>query len=521
VSAAAHGADSDRRPALWASTIALVGAGVRMRAAGVAIAGVAGIVTTSLAVRLLDAQAYGVLAFALSAASLLAVALRLGLEPALTRTVAADESESAGQLRAVRGGTTVALAAACATGLLVTPLVLAVGGSVGQATALVVAGAVAIHALAANAVAVATSAARGRGRVALMEVPNVVLSLAKVALVAVLAVLAVHDLGTVVLAYAGGALVGLVVALRIIVAATGDRGALRPSGKAGRQLAAVSLPFAVVAVSTIVVSRFDVIVLGLVRGPVDVAVYEPTLRLVEQAVLVVPLLFVGPFLPAATRLLAAGDTAAFRRLHADCSALVYVLAFPVLTLFAAYPEAALRLVYGSGFAVRRDLAVLLVAAFAVTVSLALNTSALTALGARRPLVAVGATGIVSMVVLAPPLVASLGAPGAALATLGSYVAVNAMLVIRLKRAAAISLLTGRRAVLVTTSLAALAVAIALRIPLDASSASAALSATAAVSAVWILLVVRLRLGNPATWRGLAAAAAGKPGALEQRPARGQ
>ena len=84
-----------------------------------AVGAAAGLATTAVAVRLLGTASYGVLAFALAAAAIFAGVGRLGLEPAVARSVAILQSarELTGMDRVARGAfTLVALTGLAGTG---------------------------------------------------------------------------------------------------------------------------------------------------------------------------------------------------------------------------------------------------------------------------------------------------------------------------------------------------------------------------------------------------------------------
>jgi O-antigen/teichoic acid export membrane protein len=165
-------------------------------------------------------------------------------------------------------------------------------------------------------------------------------------------------------------------------------------------------------------------VLGLTGSGEELGRYEPTLKIVEQVMLLVPLLFVAPFLPAATRLVAGSDSRGFRELFVAVSKLVYVISAPAIILFAAFPEAVLHGLYGRDFPADGLVVWILLGGFLVNLVLGMNASALAAVGNKQALVRVGAVGTASMVVLAATLVPPFGPTGAAAATSATYVVIN-------------------------------------------------------------------------------------------------
>ena len=120
----------------------LIGLGAGARLVGAGAAAFAGLVTTALAVRLLGPGSYGILAFAFSAAALAAGIGRLGLEPAVARSIAIrhDGDDRPGMVRVTRG----ALSLVAATGLVGTAVTLivveAASHGLGHGTRLVLGG---------------------------------------------------------------------------------------------------------------------------------------------------------------------------------------------------------------------------------------------------------------------------------------------------------------------------------------------------------------------------------------------
>ncbi len=475
---------------------ALIGLGAGIRLAGIAAGTLAGVITVALAVRLLGPASYGALAFGLSTAVLFAGVGRLGLDPSVARAVALVSREHGADERAriARGALTlVALTGALGAGATLLVVELGTGG-LAQGTRLLLGLSLGLVLYSSNVAAVAGALARGVGRAGLMELPNLAATLGRLGTVGVLAALGVAELAWVAAGFALAAVLGLVCSrqvMRGVLGATGSRvGRLR----AARGVLPDALPFAVTGLATIVISRFDVLVLGLSRTNVEVGRYEPVLRIVEQAMLLAPLLFTAQYLPVASRALAAGDRAGFAELYTGISKLAVVVSLPAVVLLAAFPEALLHTLYGSSFPAGGLLVWVLLPGFAVNLALGLNSSALAAAGQRLPLARSGVVATVTMVVLALALIPPFGATGAAAATSATYVVFNVWVSGATSAARRESIRSAPTlALTVLTAALAVGAALEIRTRLDPNSLLEAVGWSCAVSAGWAAVLLATRL----------------------------
>jgi O-antigen/teichoic acid export membrane protein len=460
-----------------------------------ALGALAGLATTVVAVRLLGTASYGALAFTLAAAAIFAGVGRLGLEPAVARSVAILHSarDLLGMDRVARGAfTLVALTGLAGTGATLAVIELASLGLDGG-TRLVLAGFLGLVLYGSNAATIGTALARATGRVALMELSILVPALVRLAAVGVLAAFDLADLRWVAAGYALGAVAGVAVSWRAARVVLGKTRVFLPDLAAARQLLVGSLPFAVTGLATIVISRFDVVILGLTGTRSEVGAYEPALKVVEQVMLLVPLLFIAQYLPVASRAFARGDNAEFRELYAGVSKIAFVLAFPAVIVFAAFPETILHALYGAGFPAGGLVAWLLLPGFVVNLAFGLNSSALAAVGNRRALARTGAIATAAMVVLALVLVPAFGATGAASATSATYVVLNVVVAFELVRTTGAQPFRTDFVVTLLSSLGPLLAALAIRAWGGHVGFWQALGYVVALSAVWVALLFGLRV----------------------------
>jgi O-antigen/teichoic acid export membrane protein len=478
-----------------AKGFALIGLGVGARFVGMAVGTLAGLATIALAVRLLGTASYGALAFAFSAAALFAGIGRLGLEPAVARSVVILQSarDAPGMARVARGAfTLVAL-----TGLVGAAATLAVielaSHGLDRGTRLALGGFFGLVLYGSNFTAVGSAVARATGRVALMELAILIPTLGRLAAVVLLAALDVADLRWVAAGYALGALAGVVASWRVARVVLGKFRVFLPGLAVAREVLTGSLPFAVAGLATIVISRFDVVVLGLSGTRTEVGAYEPALKVVEQAMLLAPLLFVAQYLPVASRVFERGDAAEFRELYVGVSKLVFVIAFPAVIVFAAFPEAILHTLYGAGFPASGLVVWLLLPGFVVNLAFGLNSSALAAAGDRRGLTRTGVIATAAMVLLAVLLVPPFGDEGAAAATSATYVVLNAVVAFELVRVAGAQPFRTDFVLTLLSSLGPLLAALAIRAWAGPVDFWKAIGSSVALSAIWVALLFGLRV----------------------------
>jgi O-antigen/teichoic acid export membrane protein len=363
-------------------------------------------------------------------------------------------------------------------------------------TRLVLGGLLGVLLYGSNVTAVGAAVARGRGRVLMMELSILVPALGKLAALALLTALDLADIRWVAAGYAIGAAAGIAAAWASTATVLGPCRSFAPDLAAARDVFRGALPFAVVGLSVIVISRLDVVVLGLTGTGADVGAYEPTLKLVEQAMLVVPLIFMAQYLPVSSRAFAARNTTEFRELYIVVSKLVFVAASPAVIALAAFPETILHTLYGPGYPASGLIVWLLLPGFVVNLVFGLNSSALSAVGDRRALARTGVAATTAMVVLAFALVPPFRAEGAAAATSGTYVILNLVVAYALLRAAGVRPFRRDLTITVLSWSAPLAAALAIRASLDEVDFGEALAISITLSLVWVLVLFALRSLRP-------------------------
>ena len=395
-------------------------------AATVAVA-VAGFATTALAVRLLGTSRYGTLALGLAIVGLVGVAGRLGLGTAATRRIAAMRAagDQIGIEHTAQAVTTLMISQAILGSGLVAGLIYFTQREHGAAVALLLGAGLGFLLLGVSTTAAGQAIAQGMGRMVLMEVPYLVLVLLQLLVAVVLTVLGVSDIVAMALGFgAAGALCSVITGGLIRGTLSGAGHLFRPAARHAIELIVLAGPYAVAAVSGQIISRFDVLVLGLTHTSAVVGGYESTLRVVDAFLLLIPGILMAPYVPAATMIFTRGDPAGFRDLYIFVSKLAYLGSLPLILALLAFPGVVLRAFFGAHYPVARGIVWILLAGYVINLAFGLNTQALIASGQRRVLANVYLVALVSMVGLAFALIPLLGAAGAALSTASSYIVLN-------------------------------------------------------------------------------------------------
>jgi O-antigen/teichoic acid export membrane protein len=253
------------------------------------------------------------------------------------------------------------------------------------------------------------------------------------------------------------------------------------------------------AVTALIIGQFDVFVLGLTGTRADVGIYEPTLRVAERLLNLVPFLFLTGFVPASTRLFRRGNQDDFRLLYRTVSTTAFVLATPAVILLAAFPQLTLSTLFGEAFAADRAVAWILLGGYVTNLIFGFNGGALAATGHRRAIVIAYGIALLVMALTAVLLIPSLGPLGAAIATATSYVVLNATVSTALYRITGAHMFGGSTIGIVISS--ALPIGGAMLTANHISSFSVAILVVLGTWGVWLLL---LFLARWLRWKDLAA-----------------
>jgi O-antigen/teichoic acid export membrane protein len=475
------------RPATLDASHALIRRGIAVRLIATVIISIAGLASTVLAVRLLGRSAYGSLAFGLALVGVVAVLAQFGLGTAVSRTIAsqvAKDDQAAVRSTTRAAVTTMALAGAVASVVVIVAVAMLQTNIDPRSRFLLGAGLGALL-LGTNAAAAATFIARGVGCLSVMETPNVALALGQLAWISLLSTLGRADVGVLAIGYGVVGIAGAVVAVGIIRAVVPSGQVFVPAPQEAGRLLASAGPYAIAGIASQVIAVADVLVLGATYPATEVATYEPTLRAIDRPMLLVPMLFLTGFMPAATAVAASGDRARFSDLYLSASRTAMVVAFPGVVLFAVFPTVASKVLFGARFPVSTTIVRLLLVGYVVNLLCGLNGGALVATGERRLLGASYLLALGAMAILAVGLIPPLGAIGAAVATSASYVVLNAAVAWSLWRAAGVPPFDARTLLVAATAVLACLGAAGLGRVVSGASTVEALVLCIAVWIVWV------------------------------------
>lgn len=483
-------ADQDRLD----SAIKLVGSGLAARATGTVVGVIGGFATTSLAVRLLGLESYGVLALGLSMLAIVAALANSGLALATVQQAAASPEGRSGGSRTtlVHGALTAGVLVGIAGGAVLVVILYLRSVPVEPEERALFAIGLGLLLVGRTVAAVALSALRGFGRVWLTEIPNALLLIGQVGVVSVAFLTRQAHAGIM----AGGfGAVGLVAALiSVAIVRYGVLGSERLawSFSAARQMLAVAWPLAIVAVAMQVLARMDVVILGVFRPLDEVGAYEPTLRLVDRLMQMTPLLLMAAYLPASTRLNQAADLNAVRRLYRTTAKVGYVVGFLPLLLLVSFPDTALRFLYGSDFPVLHGVVAVLLVGYGFNAAVGLNTTTLISLRRNRETALIYSSVFAVVVASALALIPAYGAAGAAVSTTLGYLTLNAVISIALYRYTRVHVFGKDVVLTLLTSLPALMAGIVASLLWDISNIFVAGTVATAIWGLWVAGLFGLR-----------------------------
>ncbi|MFB6078506.1 MAG: flippase [Halarchaeum sp.] len=192
-----------------------------------------------------------------------------------------------------------------------------------------------------------------------------------------------------------------------------------------RELLVFSLPLAMSAAMTIILSDTDMYMLGALQGTASVGLYNvayPLAQLLTTALGSFGFLF----MPALSELEAAGEETQMRRLYQLVTKWVVVATLPVFLLFVVFPDSTIRYTFGVEYLPGAAALAVLSVGFFVNAAFGLNRGALTSLGHTRVLMIIDIATAVFNVVLNLLLIPKFGLLGAAYATAASYIVLNTL-----------------------------------------------------------------------------------------------
>ena len=413
----------DRPAAQRRSDFARVGQGAATSLIGTTLASLTGLVITMLMTRTLGAGPYGAIAVSLSVAGLAQQFTNLGLANGAARMMAfaRADGDDPRAIRLLRAG----LLLGTLTGVVGTGAVLAVGAAglirgFGTSTALMIISPVVIASALRSVLSGALRAYRDLRAIFILGIARPAVDLL---LVGGLVAAGFRDLAPFAAALVASAYVDLV-----LVTAFARRrrsiGPLLDTTRADlRTLLTFSVPLVVSQLLFFAIKSSDVLLLGVLRSPVEAGLYSPVMRLSEAASRVLsafPVLFV----PIVTAYVARHRTEQVRDLYLSATKWGYALGFPVILVLAAVPSQVLPLLFGPSYGRMDGVARILVAGYWVTVVTGLNGVTLSAIGAVKPMATFAAAGMAINLGLGLTLIPRFGPAGAAWSNTLSYLFVN-------------------------------------------------------------------------------------------------
>jgi O-antigen/teichoic acid export membrane protein len=189
-----------------------------------------------------------------------------------------------------------------------------------------------------------------------------------------------------------------------------------------REITAFSAPLIVSTIMTVLLTRADTIMIGYFRPSAEVGLYNAAYPL--AGVLTVVLTAFGyMYLPVASRL-DSEEEGSVERVYELTTKWVYVLVFPLFMLLISYPREIISLVFGVQYGDGGMALAILAVGFFTNAAIGRNRETLSALGATKFILVSNVVAFTINFVANLLLIPLYGFVGAAVASAGSFIALN-------------------------------------------------------------------------------------------------
>lgn len=205
-----------------------------------------------------------------------------------------------------------------------------------------------------------------------------------------------------------------------------------PTTNRERELLSFSLPLVASGAMTIIISDIDLYMLGALRGTETVGVYNvayPLAQLLTTAMMA----FGFIFMPIISELDARDEPSQMKQLYQLATRWVVLVTLPVFLVLFLFPQQAIRYTFGVEYLPGAAALSVLAAAFFVHTAFGLNKNTLTSLGHTRLIMMDDVSAAVINILLNIALIPQYGLIGAAYATAASYLLMNLLYAIQLRR----------------------------------------------------------------------------------------
>ena len=196
------------------------------------------------------------------------------------------------------------------------------------------------------------------------------------------------------------------------------------------RLLSFSLPLLFTGIMGFVMNWTDTLMLGYLRGPRAVGVYNAAAPLAR--LLTVPIGVAGfIFLPVVSELYARGEMSELRRVYQVVAKWLFLASLPLFATYVLFPGLVVSVVFGARYIGGSVALVVLSLGFIFHVLMGLNGMSLVALGETRLVALYNLVAALLNVVLNAALIPVYGIVGAAVATTASYMLGNVLATLRL------------------------------------------------------------------------------------------
>lgn len=190
----------------------------------------------------------------------------------------------------------------------------------------------------------------------------------------------------------------------------------------GREMTVFSAPLIVSTIMAVLLTRTDTLMLGYFRPSAEVGIYNAAYPL-AGALTVVLGAFGYMYLPVTSRLDSDGE-GSVERVYELTTKWIYILVFPLFVLLLIYSNEIITMVFGAQYGVGGIALAILAVGFFTNAAVGRNRETLSALGATKFILVSNVVAFVINFITNLLLIPRYGFVGAAVASAGSFIALN-------------------------------------------------------------------------------------------------
>jgi O-antigen/teichoic acid export membrane protein len=460
-----------------------------------AIGASANLFSTAIAVRMLSQETYGQFSLLMASVTVLLGIATAGLGTAITRSLSATtETFNQEASLVIRGSIAMILVLSSLGSIVILAGTYIMLDGVGRSTRLGIGLSMSVFLLGSTAVWTSAQLNRALGHLVATVVPGIIQTSLRALLLFAIFQSGAGDL----ISIAGiHGLVGLtilgIVWILVIPRVRLASATLHPSIGALGQLVRHSYPYALHGFALLMVSRLDVLFLGVIRGSTEVGEYEPVLRIIEAALQTTALVLMTQFVPIGARLAARNHRQDLEDLWESTLKLNLIFCLLPAMILTLFSGPVFQGLFGGRFVPPPGVIVLLVVSMTLYGPGYLGWGLMAALGDTRNILRIGISVLAAAGGCGWAFISLWGARGAAIAT-GTCVVLHVVMTLSaLHNHHGMRVLSRRLSLIVGTSPLPYCASLALRSLLGKPTLLASIAIPTISWVLWVAALYQLRL----------------------------